>query len=137
MNRCRRHGRVWTVAFLCPYRHSFAYVVLCKNSRLVSIPKFKADYGRKTLFQPETLMRQAVVLIGMLLILIPNTAGQNKQKPWLRGEWEGTGYQTDDNSTWAMKVTVKRLKGGRRVFSIDYPSLNCGGRLEVIEPEPE
>jgi hypothetical protein len=73
-----------------------------------------------------------VVIIGLLLILIPNAAAQNKQKPWLRGEWEGTGYQTDDNSTWAMKLTVKRLKGGRRAFSVDYPSLNCGGRWKLL-----
>ena len=87
---------------------------------------------RKTVFKPQALIRQAVVFIGMLLILIPNAAAQNKQKPWLRGEWEGTGYQTDDNSTWAMKVTVKRLKGGRRVVSIDYPTLNCGGRWKLL-----
>lgn len=84
------------------------------------------------MFQPQVLIRHAVVLIGLFLILVPNVAAQNKQKSWLRGAWEGTGYQTDDNTTWTMKLTVKRLKVGRRAFSIDYPSLNCGGRWKLL-----
>lgn len=82
--------------------------------------------------EPQVVIRQAVLLIGLFLVLVPNLAAQNKPKPWLRGAWEGTGYQTDDNTTWAMKVTVKRLKGGRRAFLIDYPSLNCGGRWKLL-----
>lgn len=45
---------------------------------------------------------------------------------WLTGAWEGTGYQIDDNSTWTMRLTVHSTK-----FSIEYPSLNCGGVWEL------
>jgi hypothetical protein len=83
-------------------------------------------------FQPQVALRQAVLLIGLFLVVVTNIEAQNNDKPWLRGAWEGTGYQTDDNTTWAMKVTVKRLKGGRRAFLIDYPSLNCGGRWKLL-----
>lgn len=82
--------------------------------------------------QTQPIVRQAVLLIGLFLILVPNVISQTKQQPWLRGVWEGTGYQTDDNTTWTMKVSVKRLKSGRRAFSIDYPSLNCGGRWKLL-----
>ncbi len=82
--------------------------------------------------QPHLVIRQAVVLIGLLLLVATSAASQSNPKSWLRGVWEGTGYQNDDNSTWAMKVTAKRLKGGRRAFSIDYPSLECGGRWKLL-----
>ena len=49
-----------------------------------------------------------------------------KTSPWLTGTWEGTGYQIDDNSTWTM-----RLSAGSGKFSIEYPSLNCGGKWEL------
>ena len=39
----------------------------------------------------------------------------------------GTGYQTDDKSTWAMVLKVS----GKR-FAIEYPSLDCGGRWQLI-----
>ena len=82
--------------------------------------------------QPQVVMRQAVLLIGLFLVLVPSLAAQKRSTSWLRGAWEGTGYQTDDNTTWAMKVTAKTLKGGRRTFLIDYPSLNCGGRWKLL-----
>jgi len=59
-------------------------------------------------------------------------ASQRKQRPWLRGIWEGTGYQTDDNSTWTMRLTVTR-QNGQRVYAIDYPSLSCGGRWRLLD----
>ena len=52
---------------------------------------------------------------------------QTKSNAWLKGTWEGTGYQTDDQSTWSMLLTVRG-----RSFSIDYPSLKCGGRWQLI-----
>ena len=81
--------------------------------------------------QPQVVMRQAVLLIGLFLVLVPSLAAQKKSMSWLRGAWEGTGYQTDDNTTWPMKVTV-RLKGRRRTVLVDYPSLNCGGRWKLL-----
>ena len=70
-----------------------------------------------------------ITLSAMLLPLVLGTAicAQTKANTWLKGTWEGTGYQTDDQSTWAMLFTAR----GRK-FSIDYPSLKCGGRWQLI-----
>ncbi len=82
--------------------------------------------------QPQVVMRRAVLLIGLFLVLVPNLAAQNKSRSWLHGTWQGTGYQTDDNTTWAMKVTAGRVKRGRGAVLIDYPSLNCGGQWRLL-----
>jgi hypothetical protein len=65
----------------------------------------------------------------VLLLLLATSAGfaQKKSTAWIRGTWEGTGYQTDDKSTWAMLFTARGIH-----FSIDYPSLKCGGRWKLI-----
>ena len=63
----------------------------------------------------------------LLLLLSTSFSAQTKANNWLQGTWEGTGYQIDDQSTWTMLLTAR---GGR--FSIDYPSLNCGGRWQLI-----
>jgi hypothetical protein len=66
---------------------------------------------------------------AVLLALLLGSAicAQTKSNTWIEGTWEGTGFQTDDQSTWTMLFTARR---GR--FSIDYPSLNCGGRWQLI-----
>jgi hypothetical protein len=48
---------------------------------------------------------------------------QARSASWLRGTWEGTGYQIDTDSTWTMRL---RVRGGK--YLIEYPSLNCAGR---------
>ena len=63
----------------------------------------------------------------LLLLFSGSLAAQTKATNWFKGTWEGTGYQTDDQTTWTMRVTAR----GRRV-SIEYPSLNCGGRWQLI-----
>ena len=70
-----------------------------------------------------------IALSAVLLSLFLSSAisAQTKSNTWIRGIWEGTGYQTDDQSTWTMLLTAR---GGR--FSIDYPSLNCGGRWQLV-----
>jgi hypothetical protein len=45
----------------------------------------------------------------------------------LQGVWEGTGIQ-DDNSRWTIKVTIEPDE-----YSIDYPSLNCGGMMRLMK----
>lgn len=45
----------------------------------------------------------------------------------LVGIWAGSGKQ-DNNSQWTIKVTIKPNQ-----HLIDYPSLNCGGMLELIK----
>jgi len=72
-----------------------------------------------------TLMK-SLVLAGLLLLSAGGVVAQSKAKSWIRGTWEGTGYQIDDQSTWTMQVTA-----GRR-FAIEYPSLQCGGRWKLI-----
>ena len=74
----------------------------------------------------ETLIRSVVVAAFVLVATIV-VSGQTKSRSWIKGTWEGTGYQIDDKSTWPMRLTVR----GRR-FSIDYPSLSCGGRWRLI-----
>ena len=63
----------------------------------------------------------------LLLLACCVASAQSKSNSWIRGTWEGTGYQTDDKSTWEMV-----LKAGGKGFAIDYPSLSCGGRWQLI-----
>jgi hypothetical protein len=72
------------------------------------------------------MIRAFGVVIPLLLAAFAISA-QTKSKTWIRGTWEGKGYQIDDQSTWTMRFTA----GGGR-FAIDYPSLNCGGRWKLI-----
>ncbi|HYH87443.1 MAG TPA: hypothetical protein VEX60_18460 [Pyrinomonadaceae bacterium] len=60
--------------------------------------------------------------VCLLFALASAAFPQGRGRTWLRGTWEGTGYQIDDNSTWTMSLTAS----GRR-YKIEYPSLNCGG----------
>jgi hypothetical protein len=76
--------------------------------------------------KPPILIKIAGTAVLLLLLSVPLFA-QTKSNTWIRGTWEGTGYQTDDQSTWTMLFTAR----GRK-FSIDYPSLNCGGRWQLI-----
>jgi hypothetical protein len=77
-------------------------------------------------------MHKPLAVFGLLLLFVSTVAAQGSSGSWLRGSWEGTGYQTDDNTTWAMQLTVAKRKNGRHVFKIDYPSLNCGGRWRLL-----
>src|SRR4051794_1279466 len=76
--------------------------------------------------KPSTVIR-TVGICGVLLLGCAAASAQAKSNSWLRGTWEGTGYQTDDKSTWDMVVKVN----GQR-FTIDYPTLSCGGRWRLI-----
>lgn len=64
---------------------------------------------------------------GVILLLAVTVSAQTRSKSWIRGTWEGTGYQIDDQSTWTMRVT----SNGRRHL-IEYPSLDCGGRWKLV-----
>ena len=70
--------------------------------------------------------------LGTVLIILVTTSvvfgqSKNRNRAWLNGTWEGTGYQIDTNSTWTMLLTVK----GNR-YRIEYPSLKCDGRWRPI-----
>src|SRR5580765_1231710 len=74
----------------------------------------------------QTLLGCCGVVL-LLLMATSATMAQQKSSAWIKGTWEGTGYQIDDKSTWEMKVTAR----GRRV-TVEYPSLSCGGRWKLI-----
>ena len=71
------------------------------------------------------------ILATALLILVTASIvfgqGKNRNKAWLNGTWEGTGYQIDNNELWTMRLTVN----GKR-YRIEYPSLKCEGRWRPI-----
>ena len=71
-------------------------------------------------------MKRFALAAGLLILSAAVACGQTRGG-WLRGEWAGTGYQTDSNDTWAMRLTVK----GRR-YAVEYPSLECSGRWRLL-----
>jgi hypothetical protein len=71
-------------------------------------------------------MRRFIITVGLLLSLPFVACGQSRGG-WLRGTWAGTGFQSDDNSTWAMKLTFRR-----RSYVAEYPSLRCVGRWRLV-----
>jgi hypothetical protein len=70
-------------------------------------------------------------LLALLLGAASSVYPQARRAPWLNGTWEGTGYQMDTDSTWTMRLTVSR-----GTYSIEYPSLNCGGRWRPVRVGP-
>jgi hypothetical protein len=62
------------------------------------------------------------------LVLLVLSAGAQTRGGWLRGTWEGTGYQVDSASTWTMVLSLKR---GR--YTVEYPSLECVGRWRLVQ----
>ena len=71
-------------------------------------------------------MRRFTITICLLLLLPAVICGQSKSG-WLRGEWVGTGYQSNDGSTWTMRLVVRKKR-----HVIEYPSLGCGGRWNLV-----
>lgn len=68
------------------------------------------------------------LIIVLVLILSLTTTGFSQNRGgWISGIWEGTGYQTDTDTTWAMRFSIKGNK-----YLIEYPSLNCGGEWKLI-----
>ena len=74
----------------------------------------------------KTVLAKIVLIEAVLLASCIATAAQTK-RGWLAGTWEGTGYQTDTDSTWTMRLDARR---GR--FAIEYPSLECGGVWRLV-----
>lgn len=72
-------------------------------------------------------MNKTLACVVLLLVTAFTLPVQGQTSSWLRGTWEGTGYQTDDASTWTMLLTA-----GRRRFRIQYPSLNCSGEWRLL-----
>ena len=74
----------------------------------------------------STNLNKAIGALLGLLIISAAVSAQTRSGIWLTGTWEGTGYQVDDKSTWTMVLNARG-----RTFTIDYPSLNCGGKWKL------
>lgn len=72
-------------------------------------------------------MLRIVAIVCLLFSLTVVVRPQSRNRTWLDGRWEGTGYQLDTDTTWTMSLTAR----GRR-FTIEYPSLNCQGTWRLI-----
>jgi hypothetical protein len=71
-------------------------------------------------------MKRLMTAAGLLLLAAAVACGQTRGG-WLRGEWAGTGFQTDSNDTWAMTLDARG-----RGYTVEYPSLECGGRWTLL-----
>lgn len=72
-------------------------------------------------------MFKSLTLVAVMLTFAVVGSSQSRAGSWLSGTWTGTGYQIDANETWTMKVTVTG-----KTYTIEYPSLSCSGRWELI-----
>lgn len=73
-------------------------------------------------------VRKIVMVVCLLCSVNVSAYAQGgRGASWLRGTWEGTGYQIDTNETWTMRLKVQ---GGK--YLIEYPSLNCGGEWRLL-----
>jgi hypothetical protein len=72
-------------------------------------------------------VRNALLLAFIIFTVNAIAVAPTKSHSWIRGVWDGTGYQIDDKSTWPMTLIARG-----RTFSINYPSLNCGGHWKLI-----
>ena len=72
-------------------------------------------------------MRRIVAIICLFFSLTVAVCPQGKSRAWLNGNWEGTGYQMDTDTTWTMSF---RARGKR--FTIAYPSLKCSGTWRLL-----
>ena len=74
------------------------------------------------------MTRQLLCAIVLLLVTFATAShGQRSGTRWLRGSWEGVGYQMDTETTWPMKLVRKKNR-----YSVEYPSLNCSGRWRLV-----
>ena len=71
-------------------------------------------------------MRRFIITVGLLLLLPFAVCGQTRGG-LLQGTWEGTGFQSNDNSTWAMRLTFRG-----RSYVAEYPSLQCAGSWRLV-----
>jgi hypothetical protein len=85
----------------------------------------KASGVRPSFSRKGIIMRRlaAALLAVICMSSFVSAQGRRSSGTWLRGTWEGTGYQIDTDTTWTMRLGVR---GGK--YLIEYPSLKCGGR---------
>ena len=71
-------------------------------------------------------MRRCLTAALFVLMAAGGVCGQTRGG-WLRGEWAGTGYQVDSESTWAMVLNFRRGS-----YTAEYPSLECAARWRLL-----
>ena len=71
-------------------------------------------------------MKRCLTTLLLVVLSAGAVCGQTRGA-WLRGEWEGTGYQTDSGNTWAMVLSF-----GRGGYTAEYPSLECAARWRLL-----
>jgi len=59
-----------------------------------------------------------------------NTNRNTESPEWLEGVWEGRGYQSDTKTNWIVRLRVQDGRG-----AVDYPSIPCLGRWNLIESD--
>jgi hypothetical protein len=72
-------------------------------------------------------MRRLIATVCLLFSLTVVVCPQSKNRAWVNGTWEGTGFQIDTNTTWTMSFNARDKR-----FTIEYPSLNCSGVWKLI-----
>jgi hypothetical protein len=59
----------------------------------------------------------------------PGSKNKDTESPaWLEGVWEGRGYQSDTKTNWIVRLRVQDSRG-----AVDYPSIPCLGRWDLVE----
>jgi len=76
-------------------------------------------------------MKKLIVFLITSFIFI-NLSAQNNSLEWIRGNWKGTGFQTNNNSTWNI---ILDFEYPDNILEIRYPSLNCGGNWKLLSNE--
>lgn len=71
-------------------------------------------------------MKRCLTALLLVVLAAAGVCGQTRGG-WLRGEWAGTGYQTDSESTWPIVLTF-----GRGSYTAEYPSLECAARWRLV-----
>ncbi len=84
-------------------------------------------------------MKNLSITLGLAILFIGLMAckslGPITDKPtdnqWIEGTWIGLGYQPDaaNHNTWDIQIKIE--EGGKKA-AVLYPSLKCGGELELI-----
>lgn len=70
---------------------------------------------------------KSCLAVSLFVLLAAGGVCGKTRGGWLRGEWAGTGYQADTESTWAMVVSLRRGS-----YTAEYPSLECAARWRLL-----
>lgn len=81
-------------------------------------------------------MKTIIAILITSFVLTAFTVENNNEirddLTWLNGNWAGLGYQPSITSPWTIKFFCNVEK---KVFTIQYPSLNCQGFWKVDQAE--